>query len=467
MLAALADAGHGVDLAEIHRFNSSWERRASLALRQGRPEALEAYGSAGRLHPCHDGDAALDDVFAHWAAARAEGQDALMLAGTRVDVDALNQRARAAAVAAGEVTGPVTAAGGRQWQAGDVLRARRNDRRLTLGDSHVRNGDRFRVLGLGPQDGLIVEDLTGRGRAVLPADYLGQHTEYGWASTIDAAQGATADVGLVLVRPGMDREHLYVAMTRGRHGNHAYITPDLISDDDHHGHAHPGPLPEAVRSPQEQAFRVLEDTLRRSSAQDAAHTALEHARAQAAQTAQAHKRAAEPALAREAAAAEPRRSPARPPAPEHARAIHQLDECRAERELLRTHRDALHQAVQQTHEQLAQLPRWARRRRRALTDTLASGQQRLRQTEPTMATLDAEIDRLTRQVAHHTRQQQASGLTAQHRLPGDGWDLTRALTHARRGPAPRDSHDLSTRTLPGRREPTRGPERNTHDGRSR
>ena len=74
------------------------------------------------MRTCQDGDAALDGVFAHWAAARADGQDALMLARTRVDVDALNQRARVAALAAGEVTGPVTVAGGRRWQAGDVLR---------------------------------------------------------------------------------------------------------------------------------------------------------------------------------------------------------------------------------------------------------------------------------------------------------------------------------------------------------
>ena len=113
MLAALAHAGHGVELDKIHRFSEPWERQASLALRHGKAEALDAYRSAGRLHPCPDGDAALDDVFAHWAAARGEGQDALMLARTRLDVDALNQRARAAAVAAGEVTGPVTVAGGR------------------------------------------------------------------------------------------------------------------------------------------------------------------------------------------------------------------------------------------------------------------------------------------------------------------------------------------------------------------
>jgi hypothetical protein len=206
MLAALARAGHGVELNQIHRFSHTWERSASLALRDGTPGALAAYRLAGRLHPCADGDTALDGVFAHWAAARADGQDALMLARTRLDVDALNLRARAAALAAGEIAGPVTVAGERQWQAGDLLRTRRNDRRLTVGRGHVRNGDRYRVLGPGPDGALLVEDLSGRGRTILPAAYLAEHADYGWASTIDGAQGATADVGIVLARPGLDRE---------------------------------------------------------------------------------------------------------------------------------------------------------------------------------------------------------------------------------------------------------------------
>ena len=70
MLAALARAGHGVELDQIHRFSQPWERQASLALRQGTADALSAYRTAGRLHPCQDGDAALDGVFGHWAAAR-------------------------------------------------------------------------------------------------------------------------------------------------------------------------------------------------------------------------------------------------------------------------------------------------------------------------------------------------------------------------------------------------------------
>jgi conjugative relaxase-like TrwC/TraI family protein len=468
MLAALAHVGHGVELDQIHRFSQPWERQSSLALRQGRADALTAYRTAGRLHPCQDGNAALDGVFAHWTRARADGQDALMLAGTRVDVDALNQRARAAALAAGEITGPVTVAGSRDWQAGDVLRARRNDRRLAVGDGHVRNGDRYQVLGPGPQDGLIVEDLSGRGRTVLPAGYLAEYAEYGWASTIDSAQGATADIGIVLVRPGMDREHLYVAMTRGRHGNHAYITPDPTTDDDHHGHPRQQQPAAAVDSPQERAVRVLEAALARSGAQDAAHTALQSARTQATQTVQQHERQAERAAAQAAAATERQRRQSRPLPAEHARAVRQLSQFRAERDRLGAERDALHRTLQQTRAELQALPRWARSRRHALTDTLHSSQQQLLQTDPAHASLDGEIDRLTRQVAHHTRRRQASDLAGQQRARPDGWNLGRAGQLARPRTAPVGGHDLSTIRLPGGHEPYRGgAERGRGDGLSR
>jgi conjugative relaxase-like TrwC/TraI family protein len=473
MLAALARAGHGVELTQIHRFSHAWERPASLALRDGTPGALAAYRTAGRLHPCPDGDTALDGVFAHWAAARADGQDALMLARTRLDVDALNLRARAAALAAGEIAGPVTVTGQRQWQAGDLLRTRRNDRRLTVGRGHVRNGDRYRVLGPGPDGALLVEDLSGRGRTILPATYLAEHADYGWASTIDGAQGATADVGIVLARPGLDREHLYVAMTRGRHANHAYITPDPSTDDDHHGqHGHPHSRhpAHAEADPQEQAVRVLEAALARSGAQDAAHTALEQARALAAQTVRQQERQAERDAAREAAAqaaaAERQRRQDRPLTTEHARAVRQLEQCRAERDQLRADRDALHRGLHQAQNELEALPRWARSRRRALTDTISSSQQRLQQTAPTQASLDAEIDRLTRQVAHHTRRR-AHGLAVSDSLPSGTPDLIRAVERAWPRPAAPGTRDPFSSALAGPQDPYRGPERDTGSGLSR
>jgi conjugative relaxase-like TrwC/TraI family protein len=441
MLAALSHAGHGVVLQQIHRFAHAWERQASLALRTGQPGALGGYQSAGRLHSCQNGEQALDAVFGHWQRARADGQDVLMLARTRVDVDALNARARAAALAAGDVSGQVTTAGDRQWQAGDLLRTRRNDRRLSVGDGHVRNGDRYRVLGPGPQDGLIVEDLTGRGRLVLPAKYLAAHADYGWASTIDAAQGATADVGIVLVRPGLDREHLYVGLTRGRQANHAYITPDATGDDDHphhhgqrpHERAGSGRAGAAGREQQEAAaaMRVLEAALSRSGAQDAAHTALDQARALATHTAREAEcqaeREAERQAERQAAVATGQRRPqqGRPLTPEHALAAQQLEQRRAERDQLRAERAELHRTLQQARAQHDALPRWARGRRNTLTEVITISEQRLQQTEPTQATLDAEIDRLSRQVAHHTRQRLTHDLAPHRHARPAAWDLTR------------------------------------------
>ena len=72
-----------------------------------------------------------------------------MLARTRQDVDALNLRARAAALAAGQITGPVTVAGGRDWQAGDVLRARRTTADSRSGTGMYATGTAIRSWAVG------------------------------------------------------------------------------------------------------------------------------------------------------------------------------------------------------------------------------------------------------------------------------------------------------------------------------
>ena len=407
MLAALAHAGHSVELNTVHRFANAWERDASLALRRGDPKVLDSYQQAGRLHPCTSGDQALDQVFAHWAAAKADGQDALMLARTHTDVDALNQRARAAAQAAGQLTGPSIDLGGRDWQTGDLLRSRRNDRRVTVGDSHLRNGDRFTVLGPGPAGGLIVEDLTGRGRTVLPADHVAQHAEYGWASTIDAAQGATSDVGIVLVRPGLDREHLYVGLTRGRHANHAYITPDPASEPDNHDHHNPrrdrpGTAGDSATQPgaAAQARAVLTAALGRSGAQDAAHTALTIARSRATAVDRQQRDA------RAVAAFAARRERALAVPPEHAATAALLEQRRNERRQLEQTQTSTRQHLRDAKAELDQLPRWAVGRRKTLTADISGHTSVIQVSLPTQVRLDNEIATLRRQVDQQTRQRQ-------------------------------------------------------------
>ena len=275
LLVDLADRVDAAQLTDVRRFTHGWEAQATRLLRRGEPTVLDVYAAQHRIHPAADADTALDAVHTRWRDAVRGGQDALMMARARVDVDALNHRARTVAIADGAVTGPVLArAAGRDWQVGDLLRARRNDRRLPVGDTHVRNGDRFRVLAATPDGGLVVDDLTGRGRTELPAGYLHRHATYGWASTIDGAQGATTDIGILLARPGLDREHLYVAMTRGRHANHVHVTGTSDEQTEHRRVASHG----AAVTSLDQATQTLKAAAVRVGAQQSAHSLLEQSR---------------------------------------------------------------------------------------------------------------------------------------------------------------------------------------------
>ncbi len=91
------EASYGaVRLTELHRFTDPAEAAATLALRDGRPEALGFYLDRRRVH-VGDPTTTLDAVFNAWQADRSQGVDAIMLAPTRELVRALNQRARTAA----------------------------------------------------------------------------------------------------------------------------------------------------------------------------------------------------------------------------------------------------------------------------------------------------------------------------------------------------------------------------------
>ena len=66
--------------------------------------------------------------------------------------------------------------------------------------------------------------MTGRtGTIRLPAGYVAEHLELGYAQTSHATQGRTVDTALLLLDTPTDTRGVYTPMTRGRDSNHAYV----------------------------------------------------------------------------------------------------------------------------------------------------------------------------------------------------------------------------------------------------
>ncbi|MDO5670110.1 MAG: MobF family relaxase [Corynebacterium sp.] len=227
------EATHGVlRLDELVRFRDPAEGAASLALRAGRPEALGFYLDQQRVHV---GDLATmtTDVFTAWSTDRAAGLDSIMLAPTRELVAELNTRARHQRLNGAPAGREVWLSDGLPASAGDTILTRRNNRRLrTSATDFVKNGDRWQVVDARADGSLhVAHTRTGR-RVTLPADYVAEHVELGYASTIHTAQGISVDTTHGVLSGGESRQLLYTMMTRGRDANHAYLA--VVSDGNEH-----------------------------------------------------------------------------------------------------------------------------------------------------------------------------------------------------------------------------------------
>lgn len=66
---------------------------------------------------------------------------------------------------------------------------------------------------------------------LLPAAYVAEHVELGYATSTARTQGMTVDETHTVAAPGMGREDLYVAMSRGREANRVYVVADECDDD--------------------------------------------------------------------------------------------------------------------------------------------------------------------------------------------------------------------------------------------
>ncbi|WP_327116634.1 relaxase domain-containing protein [Nocardia sp. NBC_01730] len=263
---------HTMTLTHVVRFASTAEATASLQLREGDPAALGWYLDNARVHAGHHG-ATHDDAYTAWDADHLAGREAIMLAANHDVVTALNARARVDRITrSGGVAGAECRLADRTGASvGDTIRTRRNDPRLRLGGRDwVRNGYAWTVTAVHDDGSLTAMHLRSGGKhgasVRLPADYVAAHVRLGYATTIDSAQGITAETCHVALTGGESRQQLYVAMTRGVYANHAYI-PTALDGSEGSFWSEPAVFPRT-------AVEVLLRVLGRDGAQKSAHTQL-------------------------------------------------------------------------------------------------------------------------------------------------------------------------------------------------
>ena len=230
-------ATHGaLHLSELVRFTDPAEGSASLALREGHPEALGFYLDRDRIH-VGTPDTMLDQLFGSWAADRDTGLDSVMLAPTRDLVSQLNQRARDHRLNDTAPDAEVELADGNQASPGDVIITRRNNRTLALNATDwVKNGDRWSIQTITTAGVRVRHTQTGR-HITLPHDYVTEWAELGYATTTHTAQGVTADTCHGMLTGDETRQQAYTMLTRGRRTNTCYLT--VTGDGDPHTLIHP------------------------------------------------------------------------------------------------------------------------------------------------------------------------------------------------------------------------------------
>ena len=242
-------------LSEVWRQHDPAERAASLALRDGGPapvrRAIDWYRNHHRL-ACGDQVTMAADALAAHQADLAAGKDSLLLADTVEITDALNRRVHDHTVAERTRQGldeaaTVTGARGHHISAGDVIVTRSNDPTITVNaadeartpiqdEAPVRNGQRWHVVAVdtNPDRPRIAARRHGdQALAVFADSYLREHVQLGHAVTVHTAQGVTAETTHAVLADTATRNLAYVALTRGRASNHAYLYQRTVGEGDH------------------------------------------------------------------------------------------------------------------------------------------------------------------------------------------------------------------------------------------
>lgn len=370
LFAELVASSRTHQLEHLHRFSHPWEAAATLLLRAGDPSAVSHYLAHDRITA-----GTIDDhtrsITQTWLDATASGRTIAIAASTNREAQHLNVAIQHARLLDGQIDGYRSVPIAERTIAfpGDRVMTRRNDRNLTTtSGQHVRNRDVWTVSEIHPEGALTVTH-PHRGRLTLPADYVADHVQLGYASTEHGVQGETVDVGIELVTDNTSRRGLYVGATRGRDHNQLHVVTS----------SREGALAEARQ--------ILERVLT-TDRSDVPATTQRRALAQ-------HQLAAQQAVTATANPTTP--TPPRRPLPSWFDDLHrhlgrELSRARGDLTRTRLHdqqqADALREADQRHEEARAAHEPWAARLRRSTTE---------------LRRLHGEVDRLTRAFANEPR----------------------------------------------------------------
>lgn len=259
----LAQDCGALTMSQVMRFVDPGEAHASLQVRRGEQAALAWYQDHDRVSEGNT-DEMRDAAYAAWSADRGAGRTSLLMAGDQDTVDALNQRARADRVLAGEVdSDSIAGRGGSRFGLGDHVATRRNDRRIQVcgGKDFVKNGDGWVVVGISDGEISLVH-REHQGRATVTREWAATHLELDYARTVHRAQGLTVDRAHLIVDPMMGRSGFYVGTTRGRENNQLWVA------------THNAPEPGHVPDPPLSAHEVLSDVLGNNDVEESATQTL-------------------------------------------------------------------------------------------------------------------------------------------------------------------------------------------------
>ncbi len=233
LFRALCNRLPAVELTDNVRQDHNWERDALAELRDGSvSRAIAMYHRRGRVIISASPEATIEQAVENWhrdVEATGDISEVLLIAYRNSTVDLLNRSARTAIESGGGLSGPTLETNGQPFREGERVVCLKNRPRLG-----VLNGDLATITNVDTDQKKVTVRLDRSNEArTLPIWYLDDgYLDYGYAITGHKAQGATTRLVHTVATEMVDREWIYVTMSRGQQANTLYLSDEGESLDD-------------------------------------------------------------------------------------------------------------------------------------------------------------------------------------------------------------------------------------------